>query len=32
MLTQVEPMEDLSDVCQYYKQYFEGYECQCQLD
>jgi len=32
MLNQVEPIDDLEDVCGYYKQYFEGYECQCQLD
>lgn len=32
MLNDVEPMDDLKDVCNYYKQYFEGYECQCQLD
>jgi len=32
MLNNVEPMEDLKDICEYYKQYFEGYECACQLD
>ncbi len=32
MLNEVEPMNDLKDVCGYYKQYFDGYECQCQID
>jgi len=29
---QVEPIEDLKDVCEYYQQFFEDYECNCQLD
>lgn len=32
MYTEVEPPEDLRDVCGYYQQYFEDYECQCMLD
>ena len=31
MYSEVEPMEELKDVCGYYKQYFEDYECNCQL-
>ena len=26
---EIEPSEDLRDVCGYYKQYFEDYECRC---
>lgn len=32
MYTDVEPMQDLKDVCNYFKQYFQDYECQCQKD
>ena len=28
----VMPNQELSDVCGYYKQFFEDYECNCQLD
>jgi len=27
----VQPNKDLEDVCAYYQQYFEGYECHCRL-
>ena len=27
----VQPDEQLQDVCAYYQQYFEGYECHCRL-
>ena len=32
MYSEVEAEEDLRDVCEYYKQFFEDYECSCQLD
>lgn len=32
MMNEVEPNNDLQDVCGYYKQYFDQYECQCQLN
>ena len=32
MYTTVEANDDLRDVCGYYKQFFEDYECQCMLD
>jgi len=32
MLNEVEPMDDLDDVCGYYQQFFEDYECNCQLE
>lgn len=32
MVTQVEPMDDLNDICGYYQQFFEDYECNCQLN
>jgi len=32
MLTEVEPMNDLNDICGYYKQFFDDYECQCQKE
>lgn len=32
MYTEVEPMEELDDVCGYYQQFFEDYECNCQLE
>jgi hypothetical protein len=32
MINDVQPNEELNDVCAYYKQYFDGYECQCQLE
>lgn len=32
MLSVVEPAEELRDVCGYYKQYFDDYECNCQLE
>lgn len=32
MYTGVEANEDLRDVCGYYKQYFQDYECQCMLE
>jgi len=28
----IEPSEELRDVCEYYQQYFEDYECNCQLE
>mmetsp|Transcript_51709 Transcript_51709/g.155189 ORF Transcript_51709/g.155189 Transcript_51709/m.155189 type:complete len:410 (-) Transcript_51709:98-1327(-) len=31
MYNEVEPADELRDVCGYYKQYFEDYECNCQL-
>uniref|UniRef100_A0A6U0S1P1 rhomboid protease n=1 Tax=Eucampia antarctica TaxID=49252 RepID=A0A6U0S1P1_9STRA len=31
MYSGVEPMQDLEDVCAYYQQYFEDYECTCVL-
>lgn len=32
MYTMVETNEELRDVCGYYQQFFEDYECQCMLD
>ena len=32
MMTAVNPMDDLKDVCGYYQQYFEDYQCNCQMD
>ena len=32
MLNYVEPEPELRDVCDYYKRYFEDYECNCQLE
>jgi membrane associated rhomboid family serine protease len=32
MMNDVQPNNDLQDVCGYYKQYFDDYECQCQLN
>lgn len=32
LLNFVEPEPDLRDVCEYYKRFFEGYECNCQLE
>ena len=32
MYDRVEPNEILRDVCDYYRQFFEGYECTCQND
>lgn len=32
MYNGVETNEDLRDVCGYYQQYFDDYECQCMLD
>lgn len=32
MVKDVQPTEDLNDVCAYYKQFFDDYECQCQLE
>ena len=32
MYTKVDPMDDLDDICGYYQQFFEGYECVCQKD
>eukprot|EP01082_Thalassiosira_pseudonana_P005324 g4873.t1 g4873 contig18:120426-120887(+) len=32
MYNKVEASEDLRDVCGYYKQFFDDYECQCMLD
>jgi membrane associated rhomboid family serine protease len=32
MYTQVEAVEQLADVCGYYEQFFEDYECTCTLD
>jgi membrane associated rhomboid family serine protease len=31
MYTQVEPAEQLRDICEYYQQFFEDYECSCTL-
>lgn len=28
----IDPADDLRDVCGYYKQYFEDYECNCMRD
>jgi membrane associated rhomboid family serine protease len=32
MYTQVEPAEQLRDICGYYQQFYEDYECSCTLD
>lgn len=32
MYTDVEVNDDLRDVCGYYKQFFDDYECRCMLD
>jgi len=32
MLNEVEPIDDLDDVCGYYQQFFDDYECNCQLE
>lgn len=32
LFTYVEPRGDLKDVCGYYQQYFEDYECNCQIN
>ncbi|KAL7536314.1 hypothetical protein ACHAWF_005429 [Thalassiosira exigua] len=32
MYTQVETNDELRDVCGYYKQFFDDYECKCMLD
>jgi len=32
MYTEVEVKDELRDVCGYYKQFFDDYECQCMLD
>lgn len=32
MLNDIQPKEELRDVCEYYRQYFEDYECHCQLN
>ena len=32
MYTAVQPRNDLSDVCEYYKQFYEDYECNCQIE
>jgi len=32
MFNEVEPIEDLDDVCGYYQQFFDDYECNCQLE
>mmetsp|Transcript_20435 Transcript_20435/g.42207 ORF Transcript_20435/g.42207 Transcript_20435/m.42207 type:complete len:446 (+) Transcript_20435:90-1427(+) len=32
MYNEVEVKDDLRDVCGYYKQFFEDYECRCMLD
>ena len=32
MYTDVETNDELRDVCGYYKQYFDDYECNCMLD
>lgn len=32
MYNEVEVKEDLRDVCGYYQQYFDDYECRCMLD
>jgi phosphotransferase system glucose/maltose/N-acetylglucosamine-specific IIC component len=28
----VDPPEELRDVCDYYKQYFDDYECKCMIN
>ena len=32
LYSSVEPGADLKDVCGYYKQFFEDYECNCQIN
>merc|ERR1719469_1666412 len=32
LYTNVQPMDELRDVCGYYQQFFEDYECNCQLN
>ena len=32
LYTSVEPIDDLQDICKYYQQYFEDYECNCQIE
>lgn len=32
MYSNVDPDNDLRDVCEYYRQFFPDYECNCQLD
>ena len=32
MYNEVETKDELRDVCGYYKQFFEDYECTCMLD
>jgi hypothetical protein len=27
----IQPDQQLEDVCEYYRQYFEDYECHCRL-
>jgi hypothetical protein len=29
---EIDPAEELRDVCGYYQQYFEDYECNCMLE
>lgn len=32
MYSNIEPNKDLENVCEYYKQFFEDYDCNCQLE
>lgn len=32
MYSNIEPNRDLEDVCEYYKRFFEDYNCNCQLE
>jgi hypothetical protein len=32
MYNEVEPLDILRDVCGYYQEYYEGYECSCRKD
>ena len=32
MYTEVDPPEEMRDVCEYYQRFFEDYECNCQLN
>jgi hypothetical protein len=32
MYTEVDPPEEMRDVCEYYRSFFPDYECNCQLN
>mmetsp|Transcript_37579 Transcript_37579/g.112649 ORF Transcript_37579/g.112649 Transcript_37579/m.112649 type:complete len:355 (-) Transcript_37579:277-1341(-) len=32
LFNDVEPVDELRDVCEYYKQFFDGYECSCRKE